>query len=276
MWVFLALVVCVALVWRYGRYRCHLDKLRYAFWFGEEERKARGALNEARELGRGIRSEADGNLGTVRTGAEESLRPLNETLLTLQAERDTLQARALEWGDPVCDLAEQASDPPEWLQLREHVLVPVTKVESGADGAEQPEGAWGEPLALGGLHLDTEPYLDHYVCLRVTLPSGQNRVRKWLYPNSRDSVLRLAAFVRVAQEQIGKDSDFRTDLRSREAEITDRIRQTEATRASTAEPGRRGIEQAEENRTKEHARADALRDLAYAKWAKGAGHRPLW
>jgi len=273
MWVFLGLVACGALVGWFGRYPCHPDKLRYAFWFGAEERGARRTLDEGRAERKRIRDAADGKFGEATAAVDECLRPLNESLQILRGQQEALQVEAQDCGKALGDPLGPARDPEEWLQLYEHALVPQRIVQSEAG---EPQSEWGEPLPLEGLVVETDIYLDLYVRLLVTLPGGQNRVRWWIYPKDADWAKRLSAFVRPLEEQIDTDSGFRAQLRAREAKNADAIRQADADLATAAETGKRQIGAAEQRRRKEHARADAIRDTAYGVWVRDAGGRRPW
>lgn len=277
MWVFLGLVACGVLwglVRWFGLYRCHPDRLRYLLPFGDEGREARGALHKKRKESNRIRNDADVVFEAARLAAEGSLVPFIERLDELRGERDTLHADAQKPGEAVGDLLGPTSGPEEWLQLHEHVLASLKRVRSETG---ETEDVWGEPLFLAGLDIETRTDRNHHICLRVTLPGGQNRLREWLYPDTADWEIRLNVFVRLAREQIAQEYDFRARLQADEAENTKAIRKAEAEHRTAAETAARKIGEAERDRKKGHADADVVRDEAYDLWVdEGGGLRPWW
>ncbi len=273
MWVLLGLA-CLVLVGWFGHYPCRPDKLRYAFWFGAEERAARRTLNDGRAESKRIRDDAEAEFGTVTTADAERLSPLDKRLEDLRGQQEALQAEARAWGDPMGDPLGPSAKTEQWLQLYEHALVPLKYVRSEAG---EPLAEPDEPLPLLGLDVHPDRFLDHWLRLRVTPPSGQNRERTWLYPDERDWALRLNDFVESANKLIGDENGFRARLQERETENAHAIRQAEAERRIAAEKGRREVGGAEQRRQKEHSGADVVRDEAYDAWVDDAGGlRPWW
>ncbi|MGW3644722.1 hypothetical protein [Streptomyces sp. NPDC000878] len=277
MWVVLGLVACGVLwglVRWYGLYRCHPDKLRYLLPFGDEGREARGTLDKERKKSKRIRDKADLAFGAARTAAEGRVSPFAQRLQALREEQNTLHAEAQQPGEAVGDLLGPTSGPEEWLQLHEHVLASLKRVQSETG---ETEDVWGESLSLAGLDIETSTDPKHHIGLRVTLPGGQNRLRDWFYPDTADWEIHLNAFVRLVREQIAQEYEFRAQLQAREAENADAIRQAEADHRSAKEKCDREIGEAERDRLKEHADADVVRDKAYDVWMdKGGGLRPWW
>ncbi|WP_327694442.1 hypothetical protein [Streptomyces sp. NBC_00459] len=267
MWIVL-LVICAVLVGWYSLFPCCPNKLRYTFWFGAGEREARQELAKGRADSRSIRDGADERFGKVKAAADEYLRPWTERLQTLRGEQRTLHAEAQKPGEAVGAPLGPAKAPAEWLQLHDHVLASLKRVRSETGETRYERGG---SLALEGLEIETRTDRNHHICLRVTLPGGQNRVREWLYPDTADWEIRLHAFVESVREQIAFDYDCRAAWRARDNQYADAIRQAEADHQDALAKVDRKIDEAERRRNKEHAEADRVRGEACKAWVDDAG-----